>query len=81
MKREANKMLKQAGMVYLSQAMIDLAESLNPTRSSDKKKVSKMIKDLEDILPENRYFYHDYCKDRLEGLGILPRSDGDFIYA
>ena len=49
MKREANKMLKQAGMVYLSQAMIDLAESLNPTRSSDKKKVSKMIKDLEDI--------------------------------
>lgn len=49
MKKKLDKIIGHSGKVFLAQALIDLAESLNPTRASDQKKVGRMIKDLEGI--------------------------------
>lgn len=49
MKKELNEIMRHSGKVWLSQALIDLAESLNPTRISDASKVTRMIKNLEGI--------------------------------
>lgn len=49
MKKELNEIMRHSGKVWLTQAIIDLAESLNPTRISDQKKLGRMIKELKGI--------------------------------
>ena len=49
MKKSISKAFGHIGQVYHTQAVIDLAEQLGPSRQSDMKKVHKFISLLKDI--------------------------------
>jgi len=49
MRKEWNEIMRHTGKAWLAQAIIDLAEGLNPTKVSDQKRVSRMLNELKAI--------------------------------
>jgi hypothetical protein len=47
--KKIDEIMKHSGKTWLTQAIIDLAESLNPTRIFDQRKVKTMIQNLVKI--------------------------------
>ena len=47
--KKIDEIMKHSGKVWLTQAIIDLMEGLNPTRISDQRKTATMIQNLEKI--------------------------------
>ena len=47
--KKIDEIMKHVGKVWLAQAIIDLAENLNPTRSADQRRIAVMIQNFKKI--------------------------------